>query len=84
VEIYAGQDGRVLGAAAVAPRADDLMGQAVLAVRAGMDVRVWAEVIQPFPALSEAFGEPLRELAGQVTRERSGVATPDVNSRGVG
>jgi pyruvate/2-oxoglutarate dehydrogenase complex dihydrolipoamide dehydrogenase (E3) component len=77
VEIYAGEDGRVLGAAAVAPRADDLMGQAVLAVRAGVDVRLWAEVIQPFPGLSEAFGEPVRELAGRVGRS-------GVSSRGVG
>jgi dihydrolipoamide dehydrogenase len=58
-------DGRLLGAAAVAPRADDLMGQAVLAVRIGLDVQAWADTIQPFPALSEAFGPPLRELAAE-------------------
>jgi dihydrolipoamide dehydrogenase len=65
VEVYADpESGRVLGAAAVAPGADDLMGQAVLAVSAGLTVHQWADVIQPFPAMSEAFGPPVRELAG--------------------
>lgn len=78
VEVYADPDsGQVRGAAAIASRADDWMGQAVLAVRAGLDVRLWEDVIQPFPTLSEAFAPPLRELVADV----DGVRTPTRVSR---
>jgi pyruvate/2-oxoglutarate dehydrogenase complex dihydrolipoamide dehydrogenase (E3) component len=77
VEVYADpQTGRVVGAAGVAPGADDLMGQAVLAVRAGLDVRVWADQIQPFPALSEVFGPPLRELVEELDPVPAGPGHP--------
>lgn len=75
VEVYADpRTGQVLGAAGVAPVADDLMGQAVLAVRAGLDVRVWADTIQPFPAMSEVFGPPLRALADELDAVHAGPA----------
>lgn len=67
IEVYLDDaDGRVVGAVGVAPGAADLMGQAILAVRAGLDVGTWAQAIQPFPAASEVFGEPLRRLAARV------------------
>ncbi len=67
LEIYADLiTGRVAGAAAVGQHMDDVMGQAILAVRAGLTVDVWADTVQPFPAWSEAFTPPLRELAAQV------------------
>jgi hypothetical protein len=37
-----------------------------LAVRAGIDVRLWEDVIQPFPAFSEVFGPALRDLVGEL------------------
>jgi pyruvate/2-oxoglutarate dehydrogenase complex dihydrolipoamide dehydrogenase (E3) component len=78
VEVYADPDsGQVRGVAAIAPRADDWMGQAVLAVRAGLDVRLWEDVIQPFPTFSEAFAPPLRELV----EDLGGVRTSSRDSR---
>jgi pyruvate/2-oxoglutarate dehydrogenase complex dihydrolipoamide dehydrogenase (E3) component len=67
--------GTVVGAAAVAPNADDLMGQAILAVRAGVTVDLWLDTIQPFPAYSEVFGPVLEDLAGQLreSHRRSGM-----------
>jgi len=71
IEVYIDDaDGRVVGAVGVAPDAADLMGQAILAVRAGVLVMDWAQVIQPFPAASEVFGEPLRRLAVRVVEGR--------------
>jgi dihydrolipoamide dehydrogenase len=66
VEVYATRSGTVVGAAAVSPAADDLLGQAILAVRAGIDVRLWEDVIQPFPAFSEVLGPALRDLVGEL------------------
>lgn len=72
VEVYARHtDGRVVGAAGVGPHADDLMAQAVLAVRAELPVEVWADVVQPFPTYAEAFTPALRELAEQLHRPQT-------------
>jgi len=66
VELYVEpRSSRVVGAAAVAPDADVLMGQAVLAIRARLTVDIWEDTIQPFPSASEVFGLPLRELVGR-------------------
>jgi pyruvate/2-oxoglutarate dehydrogenase complex dihydrolipoamide dehydrogenase (E3) component len=71
VEVYVDRAaGRVAGAAAVAPHAEDLMGQAILAVGLRLPVGLWAQTIQPFPALSEVFGPPLRELTDRMRRQR--------------
>lgn len=67
VEVYAQPDtGVVLGAAAVAPNAEDLMGQAVLAVRAGITVELWQDTVQPFPAFSEVLLPVLERLSSRL------------------
>jgi dihydrolipoamide dehydrogenase len=55
--------GLLTGAAIVAPHADDMLGFATLAIRARVPVRLLAEVVQPFPTFSEAYGTALRDLA---------------------
>jgi dihydrolipoamide dehydrogenase len=54
--------GVVVGAAGILPGADDVMGQAVLAVRAGLTAGTWEDTVQPFPAFTEIFGPVLRQL----------------------
>jgi pyruvate/2-oxoglutarate dehydrogenase complex dihydrolipoamide dehydrogenase (E3) component len=58
--------GVLVGAYAVAPHADEMLGFATLAIRTRVPVRLLAEVVQPFPTFSEAYGGLLRDLAGQL------------------
>ena len=56
-------DGTVLtGAYAVGPEAGDWMGQATLAVRAGVPLDLLRDTIQPFPTFSEVFASALADL----------------------
>jgi pyruvate/2-oxoglutarate dehydrogenase complex dihydrolipoamide dehydrogenase (E3) component len=57
---------RLTGATLVGPHADEALGFATLAIRARVPVRLLAEVVQPFPTYSEAYGIALRDLAGRL------------------
>ncbi len=56
---------RLTGAYAVGPEAGEWLQQATLAIRARVPLPVLFDVIQPFPAFSEAFMHTLRDLEAQ-------------------
>ena len=53
---------KLVGAFAVGPEAGDWMGQATLAVRAGVPIELLKDTIQPFPTFSEAYASALADL----------------------
>jgi pyruvate/2-oxoglutarate dehydrogenase complex dihydrolipoamide dehydrogenase (E3) component len=68
IKLVADRERRVLvGATLVTPRAGEILGELVLAVKAGTPVRALADVIHPFPAFSRVLGAVLGELASKVT-----------------
>ena len=56
-------DGKVLvGAHALGPDAGEWLGQATVAIRAGIPLDVLADTIQPFPTFSEIYVPALKAL----------------------
>jgi dihydrolipoamide dehydrogenase len=55
--------GVLIGAAAVAPRADEWIAEAAVAIVGCVPLVVLAEVVHAFPTFAEAYEMPLRELA---------------------
>lgn len=53
---------KLTGAVAVGPEAGEWLGQATLAVRAGIPIELLRDTIQPFPTFSEAFVNALIDL----------------------
>ena len=60
------QRGVLVGATLVSPRAGEILGELVLAVKVGTPIRTLADVIHPFPAFNRVLGAALGELAGKL------------------
>jgi pyruvate/2-oxoglutarate dehydrogenase complex dihydrolipoamide dehydrogenase (E3) component len=65
--------GVLIGATLVTPRAGEILGELVLAIKLGTPLKTLADVIHPFPAFNRALGESLDELAAKAARQS---ATP--------
>lgn len=55
--------GVLVGATLVTPRAGEMLGELMLAVKAGTPLATLADVIHPFPAFNRVLGAALQELA---------------------
>jgi pyruvate/2-oxoglutarate dehydrogenase complex dihydrolipoamide dehydrogenase (E3) component len=60
------QRGVLIGATLVTPRAGEILGELVLAIKLGTPLRTLADVIHPFPAFSRILGASLQDLAAKV------------------
>jgi pyruvate/2-oxoglutarate dehydrogenase complex dihydrolipoamide dehydrogenase (E3) component len=59
--------GVLVGATMVTPRAGEILGELVLAVKMGTPVRDLADVIHPFPAFNRVLGAVLGDLNSKLT-----------------
>jgi pyruvate/2-oxoglutarate dehydrogenase complex dihydrolipoamide dehydrogenase (E3) component len=58
----------LVGATLVTPRAGEILGELVVAIKLGIPLEDLADVIHPFPAFNRVLGQSLGELAAEVTR----------------
>jgi pyruvate/2-oxoglutarate dehydrogenase complex dihydrolipoamide dehydrogenase (E3) component len=58
--------GVLIGATLVMPRAGEIIGELVLAIKLGTPLKTLADVIHPFPAFNRVLGASLEELADKV------------------
>ncbi len=56
----------LIGAAAIGAGVDEMIGEAALAIRAQIPLKIWADLVHAFPTYAEAYEAPLRQLAGLV------------------
>ena len=64
------QRGVLIGATLVTPRAGEIVGELVLAIKSGTPVETLADVIHPFPAFNRVLGQTFAELALLITESR--------------
>jgi pyruvate/2-oxoglutarate dehydrogenase complex dihydrolipoamide dehydrogenase (E3) component len=57
--------GALIGATLVTPRAGEIIGELVLAIKLGTPLDVLADVIHPYPAFNRILGESLKDLASR-------------------
>jgi pyruvate/2-oxoglutarate dehydrogenase complex dihydrolipoamide dehydrogenase (E3) component len=57
----------LIGATLVTPRAGEIVGELVLAIKLGTPLTTLADVIHPFPAFNRVLGQSLDALAAKVT-----------------
>jgi pyruvate/2-oxoglutarate dehydrogenase complex dihydrolipoamide dehydrogenase (E3) component len=57
--------GVLVGATLVTPRAGEIVGELILAIKLGTPLKTLADVIHPFPAFNRVLGESLGELAAK-------------------
>ena len=62
--------GVLIGATLVTPRAGEIIGELVLAIKLATPLTTLADVIHPFPAFNRVLGEVLGELAAKTATQR--------------
>jgi pyruvate/2-oxoglutarate dehydrogenase complex dihydrolipoamide dehydrogenase (E3) component len=63
--------GVLIGATLVTPRAGEILGELVLAIKVATPLNTLADVIHPFPAFNRVLGKSLEELAEKAASRRS-------------
>lgn len=61
--------GVLIGATMVTPRAGEIVGELVLAIKLGTPLTTLADVIHPFPAFNRMLGESLNQLAAKAAHK---------------
>jgi pyruvate/2-oxoglutarate dehydrogenase complex dihydrolipoamide dehydrogenase (E3) component len=59
------RQGVLVGATLVTPRAGEILGELILAVKAGTSLAMLGDMIHPYPAFNRVLGAVLQELAGK-------------------
>ena len=67
------ESGVLIGATLVTPRAGEIVGELVLAIKLGTPLKTLADVIHPFPAFNRVLGKCLDELAAKVAQQNTEV-----------
>ena len=62
--------GVLIGATLVTPRAGEIIGELVLAIKLGTPLKTLADVIHPFPAFNRVLGASLEKLAANAAARR--------------
>jgi pyruvate/2-oxoglutarate dehydrogenase complex dihydrolipoamide dehydrogenase (E3) component len=73
--------GVLVGATLVTPRAGEIVGELVLAIKLRTPLHRLADVIHPFPAFNRVLGGVLEELAAKAASERSLPRDPQTTRR---
>jgi pyruvate/2-oxoglutarate dehydrogenase complex dihydrolipoamide dehydrogenase (E3) component len=63
--------GVLIGATVVSPRAGEILGELVLAIKLATPLATLADVIHPFPAFNRVLGQSLEELATKAAARRA-------------
>jgi pyruvate/2-oxoglutarate dehydrogenase complex dihydrolipoamide dehydrogenase (E3) component len=58
--------GVLVGATLVTPRAGEVLGELILAIKAGTPLELLADVIHPYPAFNRVLGAALNDLAAKM------------------
>jgi pyruvate/2-oxoglutarate dehydrogenase complex dihydrolipoamide dehydrogenase (E3) component len=64
--------GVLIGATLVTPRAGEIVGELVLAIKLRTPLKVLADVVHPFPAFNRVLGASLEELAAKAALRHVG------------
>jgi pyruvate/2-oxoglutarate dehydrogenase complex dihydrolipoamide dehydrogenase (E3) component len=59
--------GLLVGATLVTPRAGEILGELVLAVKTATPVRTLADTVHPYPAFNRVLGAAFQDLASKVS-----------------